>query len=140
MMQIMEMLTDKQKKKLLKRITPQVSSMFKEKFEDKYNQLEIYSLTGIKPNRQSEINNYEKYYHNKAVVTGPILSGLIGGGLVDIDKLLRREDLTKAEMAYLETFIIYKNKRLSEAAIALEKAGHNPGDILYEFAKSKNLI
>lgn len=136
----METLTKKQKKRFLERITPDIAKQFTMVYAEKYDQQEIYALTGVAPNRQSEINNYTKYMPIKSVINEKVLGGLIGGGLVDLNMLLKKEDLTDAEKAYLETFIIYKNKRMAEAAIALEKAGFDPGEILYEAAKSRNAI
>lgn len=130
-------ITKREKKNLFAKLVPLVSKKLLKLKAERYDFMEMHLLTGLGNNRLSELAHYENY--DKQVLNERTLIQLMGGGLVKVEKLLKKNNLTEAERAYLETLIVYESKVNAADLKLLKKHGFTVNDAIQELIKSKKL-
>lgn len=110
-----------EKKAMLIKLTKYIGRVigYKKEF-DGWQMNEISAATGIIPPRLTEIKDYETY---KIPISEKNLVLAIGGGLVKIDELMEKAELTEAEKQYLENLILHEMPEEREKLARLYKAG-----------------
>lgn len=135
-MRIME-ITKREKKNLFNKLVPFVSKKLLKLKDERYDFMEMRQLTGLGNNRLSELAHYKNY--DKQVLNEKTLIQLLGGGLVKIEELLKKNNLTETERAYLETLIVYESKISAADMKLLKKHGFTVNDAIQELIKAKKL-
>lgn len=135
-MRIME-LTKREKINLLNKLVPIVSKKLLKLKAEKYDFSEMRDLTGIANNRLSELAHYERY--DKHVMNEKTLIQLMGGGLVKVDELLKKNNLSVGETAYIETLVVFESKVNAEDVKLIVKHGFTVNDAIKELIKVKKL-
>ena len=123
------MLRRKQRKKFYWKLTPIVSRKltYMVKFDD-WSFADIHRETGIAQNRLSEIVNYKNY--REPALNEKNLCSLLGAGMITMDELLSKNELTPAETVELETLAVCNDRKLREMVVQVKKMGKDPTEIL----------
>lgn len=125
-----ELFTRKDKKKLFKKVADYSAAKLRFLKQTEYDFKEIAFLTGIPTSRLSELVR-NKYLNEKTLV------GLLGGGIVKIEEIIKKGKLTEKEIQHIKIYAQYENKKLNEQIYEVMKAGGNPEKILSSWLKDK---
>ena len=116
-------ITKKEKKDALAKVAKTAAMLLERHKNDKYEYREISFLTGISPSRLSEL--VCSYKLNEKT-----LIGLLEGGFMKVDELLKKTKLSDKEKNYLNSFVMYEDRPLSELIAKMKRQGKDPYEIL----------
>jgi len=120
-----------EKKALMKKVTIHLGKILRYYIEvNGWTAREIYDQTGVPQNRLTEIQNYEKY---QRPINDLNLKLFVGGGMINVEQLLDKLELTEKEKLYLETFKMHEDKALSKYVLKAAKRGFVASEIIKKF-------
>ena len=123
-----ELFTKKDKKKLFKKVAAYSTARLLFLKQTEFDFKEISFLTSISTSRLSELIR-KQYLNEKTLV------GLIGGGILKIEDLIKKAHLTEKEIQYIKKYDQYENKKLNDRIYEVMKAGGDPEKVLASWLK-----
>ena len=85
--------------------------------------LEIYEVSGLPNNRQTEIVNHDDPKYKNGGMTERLLATMLERGFLTLEELKDSGNFTEKEQRFLDdNFLIYDDKELREIFIEIKKA------------------
>jgi hypothetical protein len=123
-------------KKLLEKITECVGKKLRIMNIEGWTDKEIAEQTGVAQNRLTEIKKFEKY---RRPLSEKFLVAFIIGGIITVDQLKEKIDMTEVEEAYTNGLKYFETKGLREKCAVATDLGINVENLIdQEIARVRN--